>query len=514
MVQSLTRRSGGCTWCRRQKVKCDEGRPACARCFKATRECVYSPRYQFRDENPKFGLATNQKSEQFATAEWVSELRTELNVISTKVHHGGIVQKFQLIRSRSATPRSRKTSPPSITPTPSPNEQDRLATTLIGALVRNTAEGYRLQCLGPFISDIPSRIGQNPALDAAVACLLQCHSQLLRDTHLSPGRGVRSLWESQKLPSSEYMKALRTLQEVIEHPVQGFSTETVCATLVMSYYEMMVADKRGAQYIAHAGAAATLIIQRGPRMIQSTFDKELLRAQRGYLIMQALLRQEDCILLSDGWRDISMEKSGDVDAQLVDRLYRLFCDLPTLTKLARNGSANELLESAEAFREKLASISAQAQVYAQNSEPAFKLAPSTSNDETFPSMLHFSSKDGGIFYTFLWTAHIILDVCMMSSLSDKAKAGQWQRLKMSADAFGRKICMTYEYAASLKPLGAQFIQMPLTCAYFVSTEEVKAWIVEKLNELVVDLHVFYTKEYLDTVSGAILGFAKVSSVDV
>ena len=161
-----------------------------------------------------------------------------MNVISSKVNHGGLVQKFQLIRLRSATPISRRTTPLSLTPTPSPSHHDRLAAAFISTLDRITAKGYRLQCMGAFISDIPFRIGHNPALDAAVACLLQCHSQLLRDANLSPRLPVTPIWSSQKLPSSEYMQALRTLQEVIEHPILGFSTETVCATLLMSYCEV------------------------------------------------------------------------------------------------------------------------------------------------------------------------------------------------------------------------------------------------------------------------------------
>jgi hypothetical protein len=182
-------------------------------------------------------LSTNHYSDLSLPPERVGPPYTELNVISSKVQQGRLFHKFQLIRSHCATPHSRKTFLPSLTPAPSPSEQDRLAAALVGAL-GITAEGYRLQCLGVFISDLPSRIGHNPALDVAVACLLQCHSQLLYNAAISPHPAVAFLRDGQKLPSSEYMKALRTLQEVIEHPVLGTSTETVCATLLMSHYEV------------------------------------------------------------------------------------------------------------------------------------------------------------------------------------------------------------------------------------------------------------------------------------
>jgi hypothetical protein len=181
----------------------------------------------------KFGLSADRQPCLSAGSESAS-FRTEMSLLSSKIEHGRLTQKMQLVRSRSATPSSGKHSPLSLVVTTSPTDQSKLASALAAAL--NTgARGYQLRFLGHFICSVPSRIGHNPALDAAVVCLLQAHSELIRDT---PHSAFTPPTAEHPLPSLEYMRALRILQEVIEHPVLGISSETVCATILMSYYEV------------------------------------------------------------------------------------------------------------------------------------------------------------------------------------------------------------------------------------------------------------------------------------
>lgn len=104
-------------------------------------------------------------------------------------------------------------------------------------------------------------------------------------------------------PSPEYMRAIQTLRNVIADPVLGTSAETVCATMLMAYYEvrqpsslhffnlmprlssnrvqMMAPERRPHQYIAHAGSASKLISVRGPGRVRTDFEYNLFRSQRG-----------------------------------------------------------------------------------------------------------------------------------------------------------------------------------------------------------------------------------------
>lgn len=232
--------------------------------------------------------------------EGVDTLHIKMNVISVKTKQGGLIQMFQLVRSRSAKPMSRKHSPAPLLPARSLSVGGKLVAAFTRALDISST-GCQLQCRGPFLADVPARLCHNHALDAAVTFLLQGHTRLLHDTAKNLALLPKLPPENQALPSTEYMVALRTLQDVIEHPVMGSSSEMVCATMLMAYYEvsesilmyascsdfdqqMMVAEKRGSQYIAHAGAATKLILLRGPHRIFTDFERELLRAQRGHMV--------------------------------------------------------------------------------------------------------------------------------------------------------------------------------------------------------------------------------------
>ena len=48
---SLPRSKGGCTTCRRRKVKCDEVRPQCGHCSRLEKQCDWSRRYRFEEMN-------------------------------------------------------------------------------------------------------------------------------------------------------------------------------------------------------------------------------------------------------------------------------------------------------------------------------------------------------------------------------------------------------------------------------------------------------------------------------
>ncbi|EXJ67225.1 uncharacterized protein A1O5_09872 [Cladophialophora psammophila CBS 110553] len=162
-------------------------------------------------------------------------------------------------------------------------------------------------------------------------------------------------------------------------------------------------------------------------------------------------------------------------------------------------------EYAKSLQHGLASLSAGAQEqHDPKNEFAFELVPSQHIDElTFPTTFHFQTPEGAIFHTWSWTASLIIGVCMTSLCH---KDDQWQELDSSAtDSATQNICMSYEYAANLKPLGAQFLQLPLICAFFVCCEEVKNWILRKINLLVSELHIYYTREFLEPMAASILG---------
>lgn len=140
-----------------------------------------------------------------------------------------MIYKFQLLRHQSTTPSSSsRRSSPLAPKAPSFSREEKLASAL-AASFETPQDGYKLCQLGRYMTEIPCRLGHNPALDIAVECLLQSHTQLLNSNQFC---------QNSNQPSPEYMRAIHTLQDVIADPVLGTSAETLCATMLMAYYEV------------------------------------------------------------------------------------------------------------------------------------------------------------------------------------------------------------------------------------------------------------------------------------
>jgi hypothetical protein len=84
-----------------------------------------------------------------------------------------------------------------------------------------------MSVFGPFIQEVPARIGHNAALDAAVAVLVNVHASLIyRKT-------------AGEIVSPElYLRAVKTLQTCLEDPEQGMSANTLCASVLLGLVEV------------------------------------------------------------------------------------------------------------------------------------------------------------------------------------------------------------------------------------------------------------------------------------
>ncbi|KAL7957638.1 hypothetical protein V8C34DRAFT_314648 [Trichoderma compactum] len=449
-----SRRSIGCGACRRNKIKCDEVRPICGRCRRVDRECVYPPPFHFVDTTTRFAVPEIGERPALRRIGAV-DLKAKLSLLYGEGDDDGMIYKFQLLRYRSTTPltSSRDSSPP-VPNAPSLSRRERLASALVASF-KNPPDGYRLHHLGRYMTEIPCRLGHNPALDVAVECLLQSHTQLLEANQYS---------QPSTQPSIEYMRALQTLQNVIADAVLGTSAETVCATMLMAYYEMITPERRPHQYIAHAGGASKLISVRGPWCV----------------------RTKHCFLLTGGWEDICPEKRDGIKFSSVDYLFESICSIPTLVKYVVDWKAGiselgmgEIIEYGRKLQLELRAASPRSSM-AGNVEDnlGFEERQSSTPDDDSPLSFHFYSYESAIFHTW--------------------------RLRLSIADTARRICMCYEYANLSNPLGAQFLQVPLIIAYVVSNQKGKNWIIAKLNLLMGGLYVTYTTVYLDCLSVMIM----------
>lgn len=150
-----------------------------------------------------------------------------------------------------------------------------------------------MSAFGPFIREVPGRIGHNPALDAAVACLVRAHSVLVHKKHTT------------EIANPElYLRAVQTLQMCLEDPLQHASPNTLCASVLLGIVEVSISNsssnqanraealagpRAGNRYLAHVGGAGRLLELQGPSRCQDSFAKEILRFNRGGIVSNPLL---------------------------------------------------------------------------------------------------------------------------------------------------------------------------------------------------------------------------------
>jgi hypothetical protein len=151
--------------------------------------------------------------------------------------NGAVIHKFRISLRGQERPRKPSRSPrlPSSSPSqspqspfyrqPSPSQHQELARALHEALGTGGA-GHRMSAFGPFMREVPGRIGHNAALDAAVACLVYAHSSLVHQRH-----------GSEIANPQLYLRAVQTLQTTIASE-QGRSSNTLCASILLGLVEV------------------------------------------------------------------------------------------------------------------------------------------------------------------------------------------------------------------------------------------------------------------------------------
>ncbi|KAJ4375299.1 hypothetical protein N0V83_002385 [Neocucurbitaria cava] len=177
-----------------------------------------------------------------------------------------------------------------------------------------------MSVFGPFIREVPSRIGHNAALDAAVAVLVNAHTSLIHKKM------------SNEIVSPElYIRAIKTLQTSLEDPQQGLSTNTLCASVLLGLVEALAGPREGNRYLAHVGGAGRLMELQGPEQYQDPFAKEILRFNRGGIIVTSIYERKPCFLLSPEWRNIAFDKTGlSFDDCLHTDLMQYMAELPEI----------------------------------------------------------------------------------------------------------------------------------------------------------------------------------------
>lgn len=192
----------GCDACHKQKKKCDQALPQCARCARLRVPCTGTgqTRYKFKQQC-----------------------------------------NFALVK----TARPKRSSQRTLSPPASPhNEITRLSSRFASALKIDDPQ-FDLKYFGPWFAEIPVRMGTCELLDIAAESFLDAHDDL------------RSGRKSTKWPSN-YRKAITSLSNTFQDPRQTKSPYTLCS-IFMIMVSQMWASKSAQGYMINMECICTAL---------------------------------------------------------------------------------------------------------------------------------------------------------------------------------------------------------------------------------------------------------------
>ena len=103
-----------------------------------------------------------------------------------------------------------------------------------------------------------------------------------------------------------YGKTLLQLNKSLQDPIEGLASDTLSATVLLSFYEMLNCTEHDS-WIRHAGGAARLMQLRGANRHRTGIDREIFLASRFSLLVQSYRTGKPCFLSSTPWRELSLE---------------------------------------------------------------------------------------------------------------------------------------------------------------------------------------------------------------
>lgn len=101
-------------------------------------------------------------------------------------------------------------------------------TSRLVASINEKGPSNQIRLFGPFIGEVPRRLGSTAALTDAAACLTTTHDNIIRRSSKT------------RINPQLYAKALKSLHAAIEDPQQVRSTSTLCATVLLAITEAYV----------------------------------------------------------------------------------------------------------------------------------------------------------------------------------------------------------------------------------------------------------------------------------
>ncbi|OCL13168.1 putative C6 finger domain protein [Glonium stellatum] len=430
-------RSGGCSFCIKRRVKCDEARPACSKCQKYGIEC---PGYE---KVLKFVAGKNHRSR-------------------PQNRHARPPQILALLE------KERRITIPTTISSPNLYPAQYLSFLIEDISWSNSAISDVL-FMRRWLSCITTLLGTNHALDKAIRCFTTHYfGKLSRNEQMV------------RYSRTAYGEALSGLQKTLNSFSDVTSSETLSAATLLCLYEFFAPTRRDAR-MKHADGIGRLIRLRGPQRHKSEFDNIMLVLVRGILVMEALFSGKDCFLEAEEWRSINTDTTNQhTPSQLflmVDEFSKYQTMFPRLVK--------EAYATREAYAAGLANPMEVMSLVNRTLDLHYRLltwfeqftasvdlpkeVPSSLNDPLYPIVYRYSDPTLATIFCGYYATVIILQEILRFCQYDVDYTRETSTLMDN-------ICKSIEYIDGTGIWGPYRAGFALRIAYEVGPPETKLWV--------------------------------------
>ena len=313
---------------------------------------------------------------------------------------------------------------------------------------------YQSQLLESFIDSV-----HQPVLIPT----FRCHSMWLRDIALRPDPSSCLTWAIRAISISYlgrktfdphlietsrriYGRALLKLNSALQNPLEGLSSDTLSATILLSFYEVFNCTDHNS-WIKHAGGAGHLIRLRGPDRHRTGIDRTVFMACRYSLIMEAFQSKTACFLEKPEWRSLCWYIHNDLkrdyfNHSVLDANEEFFQEivghpsyLRSAIRAVSDPSPNlsllrSLFATGHSHRRNYQAIHAHCDEELRASGQAPTQIASTSNDTTFPIVYDYRDIHIASLYCGYWA---VLSAINISLIGLEAKLIRAEKLDLQSD---------------------------------------------------------------------------------
>lgn len=316
------------------------------------------------------------------------------------------------------------------------NELSTLTNTLVAAIKPSTHLRYNLAwTYGNFLEHIPSRLGKNAALDAAITTLCAGHADM-----------QMCLPEVSRRTRNIYGSALAILREYLDDAVKARTTETLCAVYILLVCQVFTGDT--CKQMTHTEGAVRLLRARGASNLNDKFERDLLLTLRGPVMFEALFNPR--IKLSN-------EELSSIIVQHDVHWYNQFlyyiADIPALMQRVRDVkdgiSTDDTIFDDIRYRYESSQVTIGTAVARLRKLESAGVTPQT-------ELVHLNLQR-----VYGMTAFVTILLNILCSILAPENA----QLRFESDSYARDICELAEQSHRYRPLGSSYIAICLIAAY-------------------------------------------------